>query len=229
MLLLAIDTAGPACAVALARENSEGAEILARSVETIGRGHAERLMPMIEATLASAGASFDDLTRIAVTTGPGSFTGIRVGVAAARGLALALGIPAVGIGSLDALALPIAMTRREGTVVAALDAKRGEIFAAAKDLASGALLIEAASMRPSDLVLRLKQSKQPLILAGNGAPLLAPAFEEAEVRIASVDDFPDISDVAALGLVAEAETPPVPHYARGADAKPQGEKAIARL
>ena len=86
-------------------------------------------MPMIEATLSKAGVAFDDLDRIAVTTGPGSFTGVRVGVAAARGLALALDIPAVGIGSLEALASPLVRTARNGTVVAALDAKRGEVFA----------------------------------------------------------------------------------------------------
>ena len=102
MLLLAIDTAGPDCAVALARSGAGGAEILVRASERIGRGHAERLMPMIEAALRrSASVDFADLDRIAVTTGPGSFTGVRVGIAAARGLALALDIPAVGVGSLD--------------------------------------------------------------------------------------------------------------------------------
>jgi len=228
MLLLAIDTAGPACAAALASDCAGTPKIIARAEEVIGRGHAERLMPMIEAMLSEAGLGFDDLDRIAVTTGPGSFTGIRVGVAAARGLALALGIPAVGIGSLDALASPILTTRRDGTVVAVLDAKRGEGYALAKDLASGALLIEARSMRPNDLVLQLKQAKRPLILAGSGAPLLAAVLGEADASVASARDFPDIFDVAALGFIAEAGSPPVPHYARGADAKPQADKVVAR-
>src|SRR6266404_2143129 len=108
MLLLAIDTAGPDCAVALARSGADGGKILVRTSERIGRGRAERLMPMIESALAEAGADFADLDRVAVTTGPGSFTGVRVGIAAARGLALALDIPAVGVRSLDALAFPIA-------------------------------------------------------------------------------------------------------------------------
>ena len=228
MLLLAIDTAGPACAVALARDGGGSPRIVARTEEVIGRGHAERLMPMIEALLLEAALGFDNLDRIAVTTGPGSFTGIRVGVAAARGLALALEIPAVGVGSLDALAYPIAATRRAGTVIAVLDARRGEVYALARDLASGASLIEAGSMRPNDVALRIGQAKRPLILAGSGAPPVAAALGEADASIASTADFPDISDVAALGLVAEAGTPPVPHYVRGADAKPQADKVVSR-
>jgi len=83
-------------------------------------------------------------------------------------------------------------------------------------------------MRPSDVVLRLGQAKRPLFLTGSGAPPVAAALGEADASIASTADFPDISDVAALGLVAEAGTPPVPHYARGADAKPQADKVVAR-
>ena len=116
MLLLAIDTAGPVCAVALARAADGGPEILTRIEERIGRGHAERLMPMIEEALTCAQKSFDDLDRIGVTIGPGSFTGVRVGVAAARGLALALDIPAVGVGSLDAIMLPVTRAYDSGTV-----------------------------------------------------------------------------------------------------------------
>src|SRR4051812_18694458 len=122
MLVLAIDTAGPDCAVALARFDADRIEILARGAESIGRGHAERLLPIIESVLSQAGCSFHDLDRVAVTVGPGSFTGVRVGIAAARGLALALNIPAVGVGTLDALALPILHAESIGTVVAVLDA-----------------------------------------------------------------------------------------------------------
>ena len=116
MLLLAIDTAGPDCGVALARLRGGDAEILVSASERIGRGHAERLMPMIEAALDAAQVTFAELTRIAVTTGPGSFTGVRIGIAAARGLALALDIPAVGVGSLEALAYPAVRAGGDGTV-----------------------------------------------------------------------------------------------------------------
>src|SRR5688572_14347483 len=114
MLLLALDTAGPDCAAALARSAPRGCEIVARRSECLGRGHAERLMPMIAELLAETATSFTHIRRIVVTTGPGSFTGIRVGVAAARGLALALAVPAVGVGSLEALAFNAAKGRETG-------------------------------------------------------------------------------------------------------------------
>ncbi len=94
MIVLALDTAGVDCAAAL--YDSETGRVLAEVCETIGKGHAERLMAMIDEALAASGLALADLDRVAVTVGPGSFTGIRVGVAAARGLALALGIEAVG-------------------------------------------------------------------------------------------------------------------------------------
>lgn len=229
MLLLAIDTAGPDCAVALARSGPGGGEILVRATEQIGRGHAERLMPMIEAALEEAHTDFADLERIAVTTGPGSFTGVRVGVAAARGLALALDIPAIGVGSLDALAFPVVHSRKTGTVAAALDARRGEIYALVRDLATGAALVEATAIRVEELIQRLRQARRPLVLTGAGAPIIAAALDEPEISIAGTAELPDIGDVAALGLHAEQEGSPTPLYARGADAKPQADKALARL
>ena len=228
MLLLAIDTAGPACAVAIARAGDGGPRILARIEERIGRGHAERLMPMIESALAEARKSFDDLDRIAVTVGPGSFTGVRVGVAAARGLALALDIPAVGIGSLAAIAFSVTRAHDKGTVVAALDAKRGEVYALAQDLSSGAVSIEATSIPTGDLALRLEPLARPLVLVGAGAAIVASVIGPAGASIFGEADVPDIADVAALGFLADPASPPVPLYARGADAKPQADKALAR-
>ncbi|MEM1297764.1 MAG: tRNA (adenosine(37)-N6)-threonylcarbamoyltransferase complex dimerization subunit type 1 TsaB [Pseudomonadota bacterium] len=114
-MILGIDTSAGQCAVALV-----GDWVWARS-EAMQRGHAEALFPMIEAVLAEAGVGYADLTRVGVCTGPGSFTGIRVGVAAARGLALGCGIPAIGITRFEALADPglmeesIALPGRAGT------------------------------------------------------------------------------------------------------------------
>ena len=228
MLLIAIDTAGPDCAVAIARADGGEAEILARIGERIGRGHAERLMPMIEAALAEADAAFADLDRIAVTTGPGSFTGVRIGVAAARALALALDIPAVGIGSLDAIAFPLVHAQGAGTVVAALDAKRGEIYALAKDLSSGETLIPAAALPVDTLAAQLSRAHQPLMLIGAAAPIVAAALAGHDVSIAATPDAPAIEDVARLGFRAADTGPPVPLYVRGADAKPQADKVLAR-
>lgn len=228
MLLLAFDTAGPDCAVALARGEGGSPGLLARRSERIVRGHAERLMPMIESALDEAALTFADVDRIAVTTGPGSFTGVRVGVAAARALALALSVPAVGIGSLAALAHAAAPSDMHGTVAAVLDAKREELYALAQDIASGAVLVPATAMRVADLARRLERASPPLILTGAGAPQLAAALAGSELRIVGVAESPDIAAVARLGWAAETGSPPVPLYLRGADAKPQTGKAVAR-
>lgn len=107
-MLLAFDTSGPWCAAALV----SGAPPLVR-VEEMARGQAERLVPLLEALLAEGGARWSDLSAIGVCTGPGNFTGIRIGVSAARGLAMGLGIPAIGVSTFEAVA---AMTRGQHMV-----------------------------------------------------------------------------------------------------------------
>lgn len=227
MLLLAIDTSGPDCAVALARGGAGGPAILQRATERIGRGHAERLMPMLEQALAEAHLDFADLERIAVTIGPGSFTGVRVGIAAARGLALALDVPAVGISTLDAIAAPAFRTgRKQGAVIASLDAKRGEVYALAKDLASGETTIEAHATPADAFAERIAAMRGPHLLCGSGSAQIALAIG-ADATILTTVESPDIADVSALGLAAMAERPPAPLYLRGADAKPQHESMLA--
>jgi tRNA threonylcarbamoyl adenosine modification protein YeaZ len=225
MFLLAIDTAGPDCSVALARSGS--GLVVGKACERIGRGHAERLMPMIETTLQETGVAYADLDRIAVTTGPGSFTGVRVGIAAARGLALALDIPAVGVNSLEALALPILKRRSVGTAAAAIDAKRGEVYALARDLASSCTLIEPTALRIEDIAPKLGETSRPLFITGSGASIVADALGQSDVTIVGMDESPEIEDVAALGLATKDTTAPAPLYLRGADAKPQGDKVVA--
>lgn len=221
MLLLAIDTAGPDCAVAVARAEARGTAILASAAERIGRGHAERLMPVMEQVLLDTDAAFSDLDRIAVTTGPGSFTGVRVGIAAARGLALALAVPAVGVGSLEAIALPAMHAEiRSGTVVAVLDARRGEVYALARDRSSGKLLIAAEAFTPDSLASQLQTFEPPFLLCGAGAPLLAPLLG-SDASVLTTAESPDIADVARRGLAEPAAGRPAPLYLRGADAKPQ--------
>jgi tRNA threonylcarbamoyl adenosine modification protein YeaZ len=174
MLVLAFDTAGPDCAAALARSAADEMDVLARASEKLGRGHAERLLPMIGELLREAGVTYADLDRIAVTTGPGSFTGVRVGVAAARALALALGIPAVGIGSLEALARPELQRHSEGTVVAVLDARRGEVYAMAADLGSGSVLIGPLAAPVETIAADLARAERPLVLVGAARPCFLP-------------------------------------------------------
>ncbi len=118
-LILAFDTSAAHCAAALLR----GDRLLEARAEEMGRGQAERLMPMLEEMLGRAGLSWRDLDAIGVGTGPGNFTGVRLSVAAARGLALALGIPAIGVTVLEARAFGLGRP-----VLVALEARRGQVF-----------------------------------------------------------------------------------------------------
>jgi tRNA threonylcarbamoyladenosine biosynthesis protein TsaB len=164
-----------------------------------------------------------------VTTGPGSFTGVRIGIAFARGLALALDIPAIGVGSLDALLQPLCTAREsEGTIAARLDARRGEVYATVRDVASGATLIDAEALPVAELASRLRDARRPIVLTGSGAGLAAAAFDACDTNVVGEADAPAIADVVALALEANESAPPVPLYARSPDAKPQRDKAVAR-
>jgi tRNA threonylcarbamoyladenosine biosynthesis protein TsaB len=209
MTLLAIDTTGPDCAVAL-RVDGRPDHVLC---ERIGRGHAERLAPMVQQILADAGVTPGALTRIGVTIGPGSFAGTRVGTAFARGLALATGAVAIGIGNLAVIARQLHDVR---PLAVLHDAKRGEVILqvwTGPD-ASGPqrLTVEAVPAHLDTLGL------DGLVLAGSGAALVDPAG-------ASVRDITELDLHALLDLVAEADpaqAPASPFYARPPDAKLPG-------
>ena len=125
MIVLAADTATAACSAALWCDG----EVLARECVAMPRGHAEALMPMIARTLAAAGARLRDIDLGAVTVGPGSVTGLRAGLAAARGLAMALARPCAGVTTLEAIAAAVpASSRRREPLLVALDSKRGQLF-----------------------------------------------------------------------------------------------------
>lgn len=229
MLILAIDTAGENCAVALAKAGN-GLSVLARRAETIGRGHAERLMPMIGEALAEAGLTYADLERIAVATGPGSFTGTRIGVAAARGLALALGIPAVGVSVLDAL-IEAAGAESDRLVVAALDARRGEIYAKAVTPGSDTAVLEAQVTTVAALAQAIEGlNGEPVTLTGSAAAEIARMLGQAGIsaNVAGEAASADINTIAALAAFGDSHSPPVPLYLRPPDAKPQTGMAVAR-
>ncbi len=206
MLLLVIDTTLAACQAAV----MEAGRVLALRSEPMQRGHQERLAPLAAEVMRDAGIGFADLRRVAVTTGPGSFTGLRVGLAFAKGVALAREIPCVGVGTLEALAGSLPEGAR---TLAAIDAGRGQIylqgFEAGRPLAPPeALDVEAAAARTAQL--------RPVRLAGSGAALLAAAAPAAAV-------FPlDAPDPAAIGRLAcglKAAPPPAPIYLRAPDAR----------
>ena len=129
MLILALDTSMAACSVCV--YDAGAGLVLASRHEFMDRGQAEALAPMVQETMALAGVAFKDLARIAVTTGPGTFTGVRIGLAMARGLGVALNIPITGINSLAAIACN--ETAGDLPIVVAVDARANEIYFAAFD------------------------------------------------------------------------------------------------
>ncbi|AZO26146.1 MULTISPECIES: tRNA (adenosine(37)-N6)-threonylcarbamoyltransferase complex dimerization subunit type 1 TsaB [unclassified Mesorhizobium] len=215
MKLLAIDCAANLCA-ACVYDAGAGIE-LGRQALDLGKGHAEHLMAVIETALMAGGIGYRGLGAVAVSIGPGSFTGLRVGVSTARGLALALKIPAIGVTTLEALAAEAADAFPGRPVLAALDAGREELHAALFDKAlvltygpAVATLSEAAAMA----------AKATAVLAGTAAPQIAaaagPTFDIGPVAATA--------DIATYARLAAAKGPgekPKPLYLRGADAKPQ--------
>src|SRR5580692_2116305 len=126
MLILAIDTALDACAAAVL--DTRASKLIAQESLPMKRGHAEALMPLIARVMKQASLAFTALDRIAVTTGPGSFTGLRVGLSAARGIALAAGKPVVGVTTLTAYAAPIVSANHAAPVISAIDARHDHVY-----------------------------------------------------------------------------------------------------
>lgn len=218
MIVLAIDTAGVDCSAAI--YDGASGKSLAAVTDMIGKGHAERLMAVIDEALLEAGRSLDDIDRIVVVIGPGSFTGIRVGVAAARGLALALGIEAVGVTTLEVLASGY-LDEHPGTpVVAAIDAKRNEIYAQAFSV-EGQPVGQPAALSPDD-ALELSRSLGAAV-AGSGRAVM----QGAESGSGGGDRF-DIVTIARIGALKPTADRPAPLYLRGPDAKIQTGYALAR-
>lgn len=205
MLVLAIDTALAQCALAFWRDG----QTLAMRRTPMARGHAEALAPMAQALFAEAGLAPAALDRIAVTTGPGSFTGLRVGLAFARGLAAALDRPAVGISTLEALAPDV------GLALCVHRALEGAVYAQA--FRDGAPLGPAALLSPANAAALAPGAG---LIAGTGAEFLAPLLPEAAL---APDPLPDPVRLAALAARRDpAASPPRPLYLRPPDAKLPG-------
>jgi tRNA threonylcarbamoyl adenosine modification protein YeaZ len=226
MRVLAIDTALEACAAAVL-DTASGAVAAHESLPML-RGHAEALMPLIKRVMERAGLNFAELDRVAVTTGPGSFTGLRVGIAAARGLALAAGKPAVGLSTLAAFAAPLIAQDDTLPVAAAIDARHGQVYL--QVFGPGGRTVVAPRIFSLREALRAAAVGTPR-LTGTAATVLAAAWPKGERPPSKVDQrsAPDIDWVARLGAAAdEKAAPPKPLYLRAPDAQPQNASQLAR-
>jgi tRNA threonylcarbamoyladenosine biosynthesis protein TsaB len=216
MIILGLDTALSACSAAV-YDTSTG-ELPARRLEEMHIGHAERLPLMVRDVVQAAGVGFPAIDRIAVTVGPGTFTGVRIGLAFACGLGLALGKPVVGVSTLRAVAANVKDNIETLPIAVVIDARRGgvylQIFAA--DLTP---LSEPGAMTLALAAAALPSS--PLIVSGSGASLLESAGRGRcrNLRLFSGLPFPDAAMVARLAAGMEAGPPPRPLYLRPSDAR----------
>ena len=226
MFVLAIDTALAACSAAVL--DSEHDSILARESIAMNRGHAEALMPLLARVLEHAALEFAAIERVAVTTGPGSFTGLRVGIAAARGLGLAGGTPVVGLSTLSAFAAPLIAADDAVPVVAAIDARHNHVYL--QEFGPGGRSVFGPRFLPLHEALRVAATGAPR-LTGNAATMLAAAWPAGERAPSAVEQraAPDIDWVARLGAAApDTGAPPKPLYLRAPDAQPQDAAQLAR-
>ncbi len=183
-------------------------------------------MPLIAAVMDEAGIKFSDLDRVAVTVGPGSFTGLRVGVAAARGIALATAKPAVGLTTLAALAAPF-LEMDEGALLAAIDARHRQVYMQLFGPDGRSLI--APRLVPVGEAVRAATAS-PTRIVGTGAKLIEDAWpgHEQRPRLVSPVRAPDVAWVARLGATATDLTPVKPFYLREADARPQDAGILPR-
>lgn len=189
MLVLAIDTSTSACSAALWRDGA----VLARRLRDMARGQSEALIPMVAEVMAEAGLGFAALDLLAVTVGPGAFTGLRIGLAAARGLALASGLPLAGISTPLAVAAAVPLAERQGrTMIAAVDSRRDEAWIQAFD-ETLVPLGEVEALLPEQVAERFTG---PVVLAGDAAPRLLALMPQAVM--ASSSGWPDAAWVAPL-------------------------------
>jgi tRNA threonylcarbamoyl adenosine modification protein YeaZ len=226
MRILAIDTSCGAVSVCILDGGSEDA--IVRHSEKMERGHAEALGPLIERLMADVEGGFATIDRIAVTIGPGSFTGIRIGLAMARAMGLALGVPVMGVSTLVAFAAPLLLDPQPSIIASVVDARHGRVY----------LQLFEATGRPlaPPRVDGLREGARaigqgPVRVAGNAARMLAleASRSGSNVDLVSNSEFPDIVAVGRIGLAADPhESPPRPLYLKAPDASPAAGAVVAR-
>ena len=216
MIVLALDTALEACSAAV----TDGERVLAARSEMMARGHQERLGTLVRKVMAEAGVAFSTLDRVGVSVGPGSFTGLRVGLAFAKGLGFALDRPVVGVGTLEALAASANGKR----VAAVVDAKRGQFWVQVFEGGRPLTNPEALEPEAATALLRTLLGDGQSTLIGSGAVVFASGLPHARIAPRTA---PDPAVIA--GLIAAAEEPlaaPRPLYLRAPDAKLLGGRVL---
>jgi tRNA threonylcarbamoyladenosine biosynthesis protein TsaB len=217
MRVLAIDTALGACSAAVL--DTEAGGIIASESVPMLRGHAEALMPLIGGLFDRLGTPLHAIDRIVVTTGPGSFTGLRVGISAARGIALAANKPAVGISTLLAYAAPH---------LADDETRHNHVYL--QSFAPGGRTVIAPRIAPINEAVRVA-AEAPARIVGNAAQLVADGLKSQRKQSIVVDDraAPDIAWIATTGAAMDQDqAPPKPQYLRAPDAQPQNAAQLPR-
>ncbi|MQL52609.1 tRNA (adenosine(37)-N6)-threonylcarbamoyltransferase complex dimerization subunit type 1 TsaB [Desulfofundulus thermobenzoicus] len=173
MYVLGIEAATPVAAVAVV----DGEKLLAERMVHNQRTHSVNLLPMIKAVLEDAEVKYNVLSGIAVSAGPGSFTGLRIGMATAKTLAQVWGLPVVGVSTLEALAHPL--TGQKGLICPILNARKNEVYAAIYRTTDGRLelLDGPMAVEPGELARNLKQRKTPVTILGDGVPVYGRFFQ----------------------------------------------------
>jgi tRNA threonylcarbamoyladenosine biosynthesis protein TsaB len=226
MRVLAIDTALAACSAAVLDTDYGG--VIAGDSLPMARGHAEALIPLIAEVMKRAKLAFSDIGRVAVTTGPGSFTGLRVGIAAARGIALAAGKPALGVSTLSAYAAPHLDQDDAVTVIAAIDARHQHVYL--QVFGPGGRDVVTPRLAPISDAMRAAM-EGPCRIVGSAAQAIVDRLPTGAPPPLLVDnrDAPDIDWVARVGAVLPAgQSPPKPQYLRAPDAQPQNAAQLPR-
>lgn len=226
MNILAFDTCFGGCSVAVRKVTARGEIIVREEYEERRTGHAEALIPMMDRVMRGAQLAFADIDRIAVTQGPGTFTGVRIGVATARGLAVALGKPIVAMSSLMVMALRadhlLGARRGQPTLAVCVDARKDQIYAQLFGENGGDALTPPVLVTPAELVQRLEG--RPFLAVGSGAPAVAHAATQmaagpAHVALPTLEPHARMLVLLASGLPVLATVSPL--YLRPPDAKPQ--------
>jgi tRNA threonylcarbamoyladenosine biosynthesis protein TsaB len=219
-VILGLDTATPATAVAVLPDGAEGVELRHEPAQGERPGHAAQLLPLARRALEAVGAGFSDVRRIAVGVGPGTFTGLRIGVATARALAQATGAEVAAVSTLEALAVA---TGGDRAVLAVLDARRGEAFVAA--YRAGERLLAPAAVAPEELASLADPAHAPWLAVGDGAIRFRDRLEPAAEVPEDASSLHGVSALAVCRLATEAR--PVdrdallPDYVRPPDAVPR--------